>query len=293
MQRNRLWIICFAVGCLTTAESVAAQTRSSVPEELTLVLNIPAFRLDMFNGEASVASYTVAVGLPRYRTPVGDFVLTEITWNPWWYPPDSKWARHEKITPPGPANPMGKVKLRLGGSIYLHASPFTTSIGSAASHGCARMFPADAIALARAVQQGTGSAITDAAVDSLITSWDRTRVVPVPGGVRARIEYRLVEVRGNSLLLHRDVYGLGKGNRETEALRVLDLAGYDTTKVDRDALRRTIRESKKRSVALPISKILSMNGAQPVNVTVLSMPSRTMTSSVSASSISAECSSGR
>lgn len=216
------------------------------------MLNIPAFRIDVFDGATRIASYAVAVGLPPHRTPSGDFVLSEITWNPWWYPPDSKWARNEKITPPGPGNPMGKVKLHLGGSVYLHASPFDASIGRAASHGCARMFAADAIGLARMVQERKGSAITDDAVDSLIGSWDRTRVVSVPGGVKTKIEYRLAEVRKDSLLLHPDVYRLGKVDRETEALRALAKTGYDTTTVDRNVLRIAVRQSRAKRVSLPI-----------------------------------------
>lgn len=262
MGRLRRWTMCFAVAALVTAGSALAQTPTANTDELTLVLNIPAFRLDLFRGETRVTSYVVAVGLPRYRTPVGDFVLTDITWNPWWYPPDSEWARHEKITPPGSSNPMGKVKLHLGGRVYLHASPFSASIGRAASHGCARMLPADAIALARMIQQRNGSAIAEAAVDSLIASWDRTRVVSVPGGVRTRIEYRLIEVRQDSLLLHPDIYRLGKANREIEALRALAQTGYDTTEVDRNALRFAVRQSRSKGVSLPIIAILGKRGAE-------------------------------
>ena len=219
---------------------------------MTLVLNIPAFRLDVFDGETRIASYSVAVGLPRYRTPTGEFVLSEITWNPWWYPPNSQWARHEKITPPGPVNPMGKVKLHLGGSVFLHASPFESSIGSAASHGCARMLPADAIGLAKMIQQRKGSSITEGAVDSLIGSWHGTRVVSVPGGVRTKIEYRLAEVRQDSLFLHPDIYRVGKAGHGTEALRALAKAGYDTTNVDRNVLRAAVRQSRSKHVSVPI-----------------------------------------
>jgi hypothetical protein len=67
----------------------------------------------VLRGNNRLTSYSIAVGLPRYATPLGDFALTQITWNPWWHPPKGDWARNEKITEPGPANPWERDLLPL------------------------------------------------------------------------------------------------------------------------------------------------------------------------------------
>lgn len=247
--------------------SASAQTRSdSSATELSLELNIPALRLDVFRGRDRIQTYVVAVGLRRYPTPIGDFALNEITWNPWWYPPKSYWARREKITKPGSANPMGKVKLLLGGSLYLHATPFTSSIGSAASHGCVRMRTTDAVTLAKLAQSSSGATITDASVDSLVSSWSETRSIDLPVPVPVRVVYELAEVRGDSLVLHPDVYRLRQGDAEAEALRVLAQNAHDTSRVDRAALRPLLRRAQTDHASSPIARLLSKNSLRPTRI---------------------------
>jgi L,D-transpeptidase ErfK/SrfK len=224
--------------------------------ELSLELNIPAMRLDLRRGRELVHSYTVAVGMRAYTTPVGTFSLDEITWNPWWYPPASPWARKEKITRPGPSNPMGKVKLHIGGALYLHATPFESSMGRAASHACVRMKTADAVSLARLVQHVTGARIGDAEVDSLIARWTDTRVVDLPAVVPASFVYHLAEVRNDSLLLHPDIYRRRTGTAEAEALRVLGAAGYDTTRVNRAILTQLLQKARSEHAGAPVAKLV-------------------------------------
>jgi hypothetical protein len=70
---------------------------------LSVTLNIPAFRLDVLRNGRVTLSYTVAVGMRRYATPTGDFLISSLVWNPWWYPPDAPWAARDSVTPPGPS----------------------------------------------------------------------------------------------------------------------------------------------------------------------------------------------
>lgn len=78
---------------------------------LHLVVNIPAYRLDAYVSDSLVRSIGVAPGMPNYPTPRGEFQITSVEWNPWWIPPHSPWAAKEHPTPPGPDNPMRRVKL--------------------------------------------------------------------------------------------------------------------------------------------------------------------------------------
>ncbi len=248
------WIV-FASAVAMSAAS--AQSQSNAAVNLSIEVNVPAYRLDVVRGYDRLASYSVAVGLPRYATPLGDFALTQITWNPWWYPPKKYWARHEKITPPGPTNPMGKVKMLVGRSVYLHATPFVSSIGRAASHGCVRMRTDDAVVLARLVQRATGSAIQDTSVDSMPATWNETREVNLPVAVPVRIEYRLVELRRDTLLMHPDVYRLSREDLNETVLRALADAAYDTSRIDRAELRRFVRRARTDHVRISIDQLLS------------------------------------
>jgi len=246
-------VACGGASAQPAAENITPQKPVS---DLSLELNIPAMRLDLRRGRDLVRSYTVAVGMRAYITPVGTFSLYEITWNPWWYPPASPWARKEKITPPGPSNPMGKVKLHIGGALYLHATPFEASMGRAASHACVRMRSADAVSLARLVQHATGARIADAEVDSLIARWNDTRVVDLPAVVRASFVYHLAEVRNDSLLLHPDVYRRRTGSAEAEALRVLAAAAFDTTRVNRAILKQLLQKTRSEHAGARVDRII-------------------------------------
>ena len=96
-----------------------------LPRDVTLAIeiNVPAFRLDVRADTQVIRSFAIAVGMRRYPTPTGDFVISEVQWNPWWNPPDSPWAENDTVTPPGPGNPMGKVKLPLGSLLFVHGTP--------------------------------------------------------------------------------------------------------------------------------------------------------------------------
>jgi murein L,D-transpeptidase YcbB/YkuD len=226
--------------------------RDTATQRLTLELNIPAFRLDVRDSAALVRSYTVAIGMRRYKTPTGEFEIARIIWNPWWYPPDAEWAANDTVTPPGPSNPMGKVKLMFNGPYYLHGTPTVSSLGHAASHGCVRMRNDDAVELARLVQQRAGLAVPAALMDTLATSWRKTRVFELPTYVPVAIVYRAAEVRDSMLTLFPDVYRRHPGGLYPEAMTALAQSGVDTTDVDRNLVRRLSRNAttKVRSIAL-------------------------------------------
>lgn len=229
-------------------------------QPLWLALNIPAYRVDVIRDGRVERSFGVAIGQRRYASPTGDFEITRIVWNPWWYPPDAAWARDEHITPPGPGNPMGRVKLLMRGAYYLHGTPFDQSIGSAASHGCFRMRNEDAIALARIVQQEAGAAIGDATVDSLTTVRRTTRVVELPRAVPLRIVYQLAELRGDTLVLHADVYRRGISSR-AQAKAVLARAGVDTLGLDKPLLDSLVRQARAGHASAPLAMLAPRAGA--------------------------------
>jgi len=246
---RRIWMSLVAlVGFATTPD-----VRPPAPT-LRIDINIPAFRLDAFVGDSLVRTMPIAVGMPAYKSPRGDFVISSIEWNPWWIPPASPWAAKEKRTPPGPGNPMGRVKLNFRDLYFLHGSPLDASIGSAASHGCIRLHNTDAIALARLVHQYGTPSLSREAIEALATDTATRRVAlefPVPINLR----YDRVEIHDDSLFVYRDVYGLTTRAVTADILERLAAYGIDTSAVDTVRVRRIARNIPRRGSVTAIADL--------------------------------------
>jgi murein L,D-transpeptidase YcbB/YkuD len=240
-----------------TAEVVVNPARDT-SAELRLALNVPAFRLDVIERGAVTRSIRVAVGQPKYRTPIGRFRLDYVIWNPWWIPPDSWWARKERPRAPGWSNPVGRVKLHVTGLVFLHGTPLEESLGSAASHACVRMSNADAIALARTVHAYAGPALAPQTLDDLEADTSRTRTIVLSRSVPIDIVYRIAEADHRELRLYPDVYrrvASSVGDIEREAIVALMRAGMDTTGLRADRLHELALGSRRVEARLPIDSL--------------------------------------
>lgn len=80
-------------------------------------------------------TYPVDVGQVGHETPLGTYTISHAEWNPWWQPPASAWVRTSKPIPPGPDNPMGRVKLFFAPLYYLHGTPAEESLGCGGPRG--------------------------------------------------------------------------------------------------------------------------------------------------------------
>src|SRR5690348_4741475 len=239
-------------------------------DELRLVLNLPAYRPDVFEHGRVARTISVAGGQPQYPPPVGHYRVDYVVWNPWWHPPDSWWARREKITPPGWANPVGRVKLHVTELVFMHGTPLEASRGSAASHACIRMSNADAIALARLVHAYGGPALPAGLLDSLVADTSRTRTLMLSRTVPVDIDYDLAEVRTGALWLWVDVYhfaGTRVPSVESQALQALtafaanDGDGISAAVIDTARVRALVRQARRVAAHLPVESLFVQNVA--------------------------------
>ena len=121
-----------------------------------IVIRRGSNRLYLHKGARPWRVFGVATGQSRYPTPLGRWHVVVKWRNPWWYPPNSDWARGEKPIPPGPGNPLGTRWMGLSASgVGIHGTPDDASIGYSASHGCIRMHISDAEWLFNHVTIGT------------------------------------------------------------------------------------------------------------------------------------------
>ena len=135
-------------------ELKARITRSSIGP--VIVIRRGSNRLYLYKGMRFQRVFGVATGQSIYPTPLGRWSVVVKWRNPWWYPPNSDWAKGEKPVPPGLGNPLGTRWMGLSASgVGIHGTPDDTSIGYSASHGCIRMHISDAEWLFNHVNIGT------------------------------------------------------------------------------------------------------------------------------------------
>jgi lipoprotein-anchoring transpeptidase ErfK/SrfK len=121
-----------------------------------VVIRRDSKRLHLYRGMRFWKVFGVATGQSSYPTPAGHFSIVQMSRHPWWYPPDSDWAKGEKPIPPGPGNPLGTRWMGLSApGVGIHGTPDAASIGYSASHGCIRMRIAEAEWLFSHVSLGT------------------------------------------------------------------------------------------------------------------------------------------
>ena len=213
--------------------------------KFAFVVNIPATELLVFEDGDLVKRYKVAVGSVIHKTPLFTAAIKRIEWNPWWYPPKSEWAKKDKITPPGPKNPLGPVKFIVtGADIRMHGTNAERSIGSAASHGCLRMYNKDAKELAWYIQER----LSDKTDPMLLAKYEKMRGttfgVPLKEEIPLYIVYERADLDGSELVFFPDLYGRG-GSLTPLVTSILIQNGLDPMAFDLSRLSTVDRRAAK------------------------------------------------
>ena len=73
-----------------------------------IVIHRGSNRLDLYEGMRFQRVFGVATGQSAYPTPLGQLAHRRQVAEPWWFPPNSPWAKGEKPVPPGPGNPPAR-----------------------------------------------------------------------------------------------------------------------------------------------------------------------------------------
>lgn len=130
---------------------------ASAAADREVVINLPAFRLYLYENGVRLREYPIAIGsVVEQQTVLGTTRIINRVVNPTYYPRDW-WAREgvEPI-PPGENNPVGTRWLGLDIPHYgIHGTNDPSSIGKPASAGCIRMYNHDVEELTELVRIGT------------------------------------------------------------------------------------------------------------------------------------------
>ena len=236
----------------------AVRARRAAAEEapgLKLVLNIAARRLHVYENGERTRTYTVSVGKPGHRTPVGSYRISRVEWNPWWHPPNSPWARGKKPTPPGPRNPMGRVKMYFRNLYFIHGTPETGTLGQAVSHGCVRMSNGNAIALARLVHEYGSPNVSKATIDRLVGNSKATRTIWLKRPIPFEVVSGAAEVHDGQLEIYATEGEIPARQVWDDAVRALAGAGFDLAALDRERLSVLVAQGLESTVTVSLDEL--------------------------------------
>jgi lipoprotein-anchoring transpeptidase ErfK/SrfK len=136
-------------------EVTGDEVASEYPSYLTL--DRATYTLRLWKDLKLAKSYTVAVGQVGLETPEGLYHIQDKQIEPTWHVPNSDWAGSlaGQSIPPGPSNPLKARWMGIYEGAGIHGTEETSSLGSAASHGCVRMAIPDVEELYDQVEVGT------------------------------------------------------------------------------------------------------------------------------------------
>ncbi len=229
--------------------------------DLRITVNVPAFRLTLWQSGKEVATYPVGVGLKEYPIAIGARQATEIIWNPSWIPPDSDWVRQrgnvrpgEIVRPSDPRNPLGKMKIPLGNGYLIHEARSPADLGNLVSHGCVRMLRRDLYDLAEKTIAARALDVSPQQIERVKKS-RRTLVVTLDPPLPVEIEYDTQVVEEGVLYLYPDVYELGTLTVENVRDELASV-GLNADEISAATIRRMIaRVTRRTAFAVSLASI--------------------------------------
>ncbi|HEU4835380.1 MAG TPA: L,D-transpeptidase family protein [Pyrinomonadaceae bacterium] len=204
---------------------------NAVPSDTRVVVNIPAYRMDLFRDGSLVKSYKVGIGYPEFPLPLGLRKAQQIIFNPTWTPPDSPWVAKMKNVTPGETveagdklNPLGPIKIPIGLPSLIHGGKSPSRIGKFASHGCVGLTNAQIKDFAALLAQAANTAEVSGKIDTYLADKEKTQTVKLNQTVPVELRYETIVIEDGKLHIYRDVYAQDT-NTEENLRSVLEANG--------------------------------------------------------------------
>ncbi|MDX6530373.1 MAG: L,D-transpeptidase ErfK/SrfK [Blastocatellia bacterium] len=236
---------------VTGGHIVRAEFDPNEPD-IRITLNVPTFRLTLWQKGREVKSYFVGVGMKEYPIYIGDREATEVIWNPAWIPPWSDWVRASKTVHPGeiikasdPRNPLGKLKIPLGDSYLIHQAAKPTDLGNLVSHGCVRMLRSDLYDLAGKIMATRNTGVSQRRIEASKRN-SRTLIVPLNQPLPVDINYDTIVVEDRVLHIYPDVYDRGT-NTAPQLRAELESSSIDVSRLDDQTIRKMFSKATRHT----------------------------------------------
>lgn len=200
-------------------EGLAPTKPNFMPKDTRIVVNIPAYRMDVFEKGNLVRTHKVSIGYPEFPLPVGMRRADTVIFNPAWTPPDEPWVRGKfapgrKVSAASKINPLGVIKIPIGMPSLIHGGKPLEKIGRFGSHGCVGLTNKQVLDLAPIILRLGQSDLSAEAIRSLEKHKNQTKGVKLPIPVPVDLRYETIVAENSGLRIYRDVYERGTNTLE-------------------------------------------------------------------------------
>jgi lipoprotein-anchoring transpeptidase ErfK/SrfK len=207
---------------MDAATAGAATTPNSVPTDTRIVVNAPAYRMDVFENGQLVKTYKVGIGYPEFPLPTGMRKAETIIFNPTWTPPDEPWVESpsskvkvgEEVAAGSPLNPLGLIKIPIGSPSLIHGGKQAAVLGGFASHGCVGLTNPQVQDVARVLAKIGGAEVSEEDVTTYAKNRTETKEIKLDKPIPVELRYETIVVEDGKLYIYRDVYGRGTNTEE-------------------------------------------------------------------------------
>lgn len=233
---------------------------NAVPTDSRIVVNIPAYRMDVFERGMLTKSYKIGIGYPEFPLPTGMRKANSIVFNPTWTPPDEPWVESankvkpgEKIEAGSKLNPLGPIKIPIGLPSLIHGGKSPAKLGGFASHGCVGLTTPQVQDFARILAGLSGTELASEQITAFAKTPTETKTVKLNHPVTVELRYETIIVEDGKLHIYRDVYDRDTNTEEnvravlsTYGVRLEQLSEQERTQI-LDALKEMSRDAQGRS----------------------------------------------
>jgi lipoprotein-anchoring transpeptidase ErfK/SrfK len=244
----------------------------AVPPDTRVVVNIPAYRMDLFQDGELIKTYKIGIGYPQFPLPTGLRKAQSIIFNPTWTPPDEPWvakmkdiAVGEKVPAGSPLNPLGPIKIPIGMPSLIHGGKPLAKIGTFASHGCVGLTNAQIKDFTKILASATGKQVSDQTIANYLKDSARTQVLKLDAPVPVELRYETIVVEDGKLYIYKDVYDQGSNTEENLRLALArsDVQFEDLSADERDQVLEALNAMSSRPQK-QVTKVANANSTPAV-----------------------------
>lgn len=219
-------------------DATALAKPNAVPNDTRVIVNAPAYRMDIFRDGQLVKSYKIGIGYPEFPLPTGLRTAKTIIFNPPWTPPDEPWVKGEfapgkKVEAGSKDNPLGPIKIPIGLPSLIHGGKAPSRLGTFASHGCVGLTNALVQDFTVELAKLAGTPLTPQQIKAYEQKRSETSEVNLAQPVPVELRYETIVVEDGKVHIYRDVYEHGT-NTEENLNRVLQAYGISMNDLSAD-----------------------------------------------------------
>lgn len=234
---------------------------NEVPTDTRIVVNAPAYRMDIFQDGKLVKSYRIGIGYPEFPIPVGVRTIKSVIFNPTWTPPDEPWVKGEfspgkTVEAGSKKNPLGFIKIPIGLPSLIHGGKDASRLGTFASHGCVGLTNALVQDFTLQLASLSGTELSLQQIKQHEQQRKETTETNLANTVPVELRYETIVVEDGKLRIFRDVYEHGTNNEEN-LNRVLEAFGTsmaELTKDEQDKIRTALKKMAVDPAGKPVEE---------------------------------------